>query len=147
MQGCGCAGQTSAHGVVLHCAEKEGRPLPAPFNLRTMSRLCMLLAVLTPHCTDALVCRDTSALTRRGLLQRTVVTGVTLGAAPVWADTQPILSEQSSASVKNEEKRAKFITAQKVYKKAWRKELANLEYATSDLETVEAIEALSKARR
>ena len=108
------------------------------------SLLCCTLAVLAPRCADALVCRDAGTLTRRGLLQRTVAAGVTLGAAPVWADTQPILSEQSSASLVNEEKRAKFVEAQKAYKKKWRKELANLEYATSDLETVEAIEALAK---
>ena len=95
----------------------------------------------------ALVCRETGALTRRGLLQRTVAAGVpllTLGAAPVWADTQPQFAEQGQKSLDNEQKRAAFIAKQKIYKKAWRKELANFEYATSDLENVEAIETMIK---
>ena len=36
------------------------------------------------------------------------------------------------------------VKKQKDYKKRWRQQLANLEYATSDLESVEAIESLAK---
>ena len=102
-----------------------------------MQRIVVLCvaAVLAP--TSALVCRDTSALTRRGLLKQTVAAAaplLTLGATPVWANTQAELSEQSAKSIDNEQKRAAFNAAQKVYKKAWRKELANLEYLTTDEE-------------
>ena len=110
-----------------------------------MQRIVVLCvaAVLAP--TSALVCRDTSALTRRGLLKQTVAAAaplLTLGAAPVWANTQAELSEQSAKSIDNEQKRAAFNAAQKVYKKAWRKELANLEYLTTDEERIEAIRSM-----
>ena len=110
-----------------------------------MQRIVVLCvaAVLAP--TSALVCRDTSALTRRGLLKQTVAAAaplLTLGATPVWANTQAELSEQSAKSIDNEQKRAAFNAAQKVYKKAWRKELANLEYLTTDEERIEAIRSM-----
>ena len=110
-----------------------------------MQRIVVLCvaAVLAP--TSALVCRDTSALTRRGLLKQTVAAAaplLTLGATPVWANTQAELSEQSAKSIDNEQKRAAFAAAQKVYKKAWRKELANLEYLTTDEERIEAIRSM-----
>ena len=108
-------------------------------------RLVVLCAAAVLAPTSALVCRDTGALTRRGLLKQTVAAAaplLTLGAAPVWADTQPELAEQSSKSIDNEQKRAAFKAAQKVYKKAWRKELANLEYASTDEERIEAVRAM-----
>ena len=46
--------------------------------------------------------------------------------------------EQSS------EKRAAFQAKQKAYKKAWRKELSNLEFASNDSEAIAAINALYK---
>ena len=52
-----------------------------------------------------------------------------------------------AASVSNEAKRAKFVEAQKQYKKKWRQELANLEYASNENESIEAIEALARVRR
>ena len=115
--------------------------------MRTAIVVCALGVLAAPA--SALVCRDTGAVTRRGLLQKTVAAAVpllTLGAAPVWADTQPQFAEQGQKSMDNEQKRAKFLANQKVYKKAWRKELANFEYATSDLETLEAIEAMITVR-
>ena len=116
-------------------------------NMRSAIVVCALCVLAAPA--SALVCRDTGAVTRRGLLQSSVAAAVpllTLGAAPVWADTQPEFAEQGQKSMDNEEKRKKFLAAQKVYKKAWRKELAQFEYATSDLETVEAIEAMIAVR-
>ena len=44
----------------------------------------------------------------------------------------------------DEDKRRKFLEKQKAFKKAWRKELSNLEFATSDAEFVEANDALFK---
>ena len=120
-------------------------PVPRDWltDMRTAIVVCALGVLAAPA--SALVCRDTGAVTRRGLLQKTVAAAVpllTLGAAPVWADTQPQFAEQGQKSMDNEEKRKKFLAAQKVYKKAWRKELAQFEYATSDLETMEALEAM-----
>ena len=115
--------------------------------MRSAIVVCALGVLAAPA--SALVCRDTGAVTRRGLLQKTVAAAVpllTLGAAPVWADTQPQFAEQGQKSMDNEEKRKKFLAAQKVYKKAWRKELAQFEYATSDLETMEALEAMITVR-
>jgi len=40
------------------------------------------------------------------------------------------------------EKRAAFQTKQKVFKKAWRKELAQLEFADTDAEALDAIQGL-----
>ena len=60
-------------------------------------RTLVVLGLFAPA--SALVCRDANALTRRGLLQRSLAVGVSVGAAaPVWADTQPILSEQSAGA-------------------------------------------------
>ena len=42
------------------------------------------------------------------------------------------------------EKRKKFQEKQKAFKKAWRKQLSNLEFAETDAEATEAIEALIK---
>ena len=115
-------------------------------DMRSALTLCVA-AVLAPA--SALVCRDTGAVTRRGLLQQSVAAAVpllTLGAAPVWADTQPQFAEQGQKSLDNEQKRAKFLAAQKVYKKAWRKELANFEYGTSDQEVADAIDAMLLVR-
>merc|ERR1719201_2818312 len=46
-----------------------------------------------------------------------------------------------------EAKRAAFMVKMKAYKKSWRKELANLEYSTSDAEAKEAVVALIKLIR
>ena len=42
----------------------------------------------------------------------------------------------------NYELRQKFLEKQKVFKKAWRKELANLEFCSNDAEALDAIQAL-----
>jgi hypothetical protein len=45
------------------------------------------------------------------------------------------------------EKRAAFLEKQKKYKKAWRKELSNLEFASNDAEFTESVAALTKLIR
>ena len=112
-----------------------------------MQRIVVLCvaAVLAP--TSALVCRDTSALTRRGLLKQTVAAAaplLTLGATPVWANTQAELDKPMEKFDVNADKREAFIKKQKVYKKAWRKELSKLEFADNGPEAVEAIDKLIK---
>ena len=44
----------------------------------------------------------------------------------------------------DEEKRRKFLEKQKAFKKAWRKELSNLEFAANDAEFIAANDALFK---
>jgi len=44
----------------------------------------------------------------------------------------------------DEQKRAAFLAKQKAFKKAWRKELSNLEFASNDQEAVEAVTNLFK---
>ncbi|KAL3912756.1 MAG: hypothetical protein SGPRY_008225 [Prymnesium sp.] len=46
----------------------------------------------------------------------------------------------------DESKRALFMEKQKKFKKAWRKELSNLEYATNDAEFEDAVRAIVKVR-
>lgn len=60
------------------------------------------------------------------------------------ADTQPMLDKPMEKFETDEARRAEFIKKQKVFKKAWRKELSNLEFASNDAEATEAIESLIK---
>lgn len=88
---------------------------------------------------------------RRHVVRLAVGAGATiagpLSGSPVFADTQAELAGPSAASEANEIKRAEFIKKQKTYKKNWRKELSNFEFASNDKESVEAMEALYKVRR
>eukprot|EP00308_Calcidiscus_leptoporus_P017862 CAMPEP_0119380424 /NCGR_PEP_ID=MMETSP1334-20130426/56951_1 /TAXON_ID=127549 /ORGANISM="Calcidiscus leptoporus, Strain RCC1130" /LENGTH=184 /DNA_ID=CAMNT_0007400249 /DNA_START=9 /DNA_END=563 /DNA_ORIENTATION=+ len=85
------------------------------------------------------------AVDRRGAALG-VVGGMLLasGAGPSWADTQAIMEGTMKGFDDDEARRAAFLKKQKAYKKAWRKELANFEYATSDDEAMVAINALTK---
>merc|ERR1719201_1418211 len=53
-----------------------------------------------------------------------------------------MLDEPMEKFTADEERRAVFLKKQKVFKKAWRKELANLEFASNDAEALEAIQGL-----
>lgn len=60
------------------------------------------------------------------------------------ANTEAMLSEPMTGFSAGEAKRAEFLEKQKKYKKAWRKEISNLEFATNDAEFEAALEALYK---
>jgi len=64
--------------------------------------------------------------------------------APAWANTQPMLDKPMDGFEDGAAKRAAFLEKQKKFKKAWRKELSNLEFASGDEEATEAIGALLK---
>ena len=55
-----------------------------------------------------------------------------------------MLAEPMAGFSDGETKRAAFVEKQKKFKKAWRKELANLEFATNDEEFESACEGLYK---
>ena len=61
-----------------------------------------------------------------------------------YADTQAMLDEPMEKFTADEERRAVFLKKQKVFKKNWRKELANLEFASNDEEAATAINALGR---
>lgn len=63
---------------------------------------------------------------------------------PASANTEAMLAEPMAGFSAGEQKRAEFEKKQKVYKKAWRKEVANFEYATSDDESMAAIKSLTR---
>jgi len=67
-----------------------------------------------------------------------------LSSQPVEANTEAMLAEPTAGFVSGEAARAEFEKKQKAYKKKWRKELANLEYATSESESLEAIITLTR---
>ena len=62
----------------------------------------------------------------------------------VLADTQAMYDEAQPGFDAAAEKRKAFQQKQKIFKKSWRKELSNLEFASNDAEAAEAIEALKK---
>ncbi len=80
---------------------------------------------------------------RRGVLAGAAAL-VTLGplAPPAMADTEPMLDKPMEGFGTDEEKRAAFKAKQKKYKKAWRKELSNLEFASNDAEAISAVDNL-----
>ncbi|KAL1529986.1 hypothetical protein AB1Y20_000912 [Prymnesium parvum] len=74
------------------------------------------------------------------------VVGVSALVAP-WrasANTAPLLTEPMTGFSADEAKRAAFLEKQKKFKKAWRKELSNLEYAADDEEFVTGIQNIVK---
>ena len=84
------------------------------------------------------------------LSRRAAFTGfAALGAAPLAAvaNTAPELDTPMERFDIDAEKRAAFKAKNKAYKKAWRKELSNLEFASNDAEAEEAIDALIKLIR
>jgi len=60
------------------------------------------------------------------------------------ANTAPELSEPMKGFDATEDKRAAFLVAQKKFKKAWRKQVANFEFATTDSEAIAATDAMYK---
>ena len=80
--------------------------------------------------------------TRRALLGIAAASAVATATA-VRADTQPLLEEPTSGFVTDEAKRAAFEKKQRAYKKAWRRYLSDLEFATGDEEAVGAIKSLA----
>jgi hypothetical protein len=70
-----------------------------------------------------------------------------LSSAPAFANTQADLTEPMEGFTAGAEKRAAFLEKQKKYKKAWRKELSNLEFASNDAEFTESVAALTKLIR
>ena len=75
--------------------------------------------------------------------------GSAMGAAlmrppSAYANTQPMLDEPMEKFTADEARRAEFLKKQKVFKKNWRKELANLEFASNDQEALDAINALAR---
>jgi len=85
--------------------------------------------------------------TRRQIIRLAAGTGAAsfvLPFAPAFADTQAELDKPQVGFDTDEAKRADFLKKQKAYKKAWRKELSNLEFSSNDKEAVDAMEALYK---
>ena len=66
---------------------------------------------------------------------------------PAIANTEAELASPTAAFGDSEVKRAEFTKLQAKYKKAWRKELSNLEFATSDAEAVDAVSNIIKLIR
>ena len=73
--------------------------------------------------------------------------GALLAASPAWANTQAEMDGTMELFDADEARRAAFLQKQKAYKKAWRKELANFEYSTTDAEALDSIKALAKMVR
>ena len=79
--------------------------------------------------------------------RRSVLAGaaalLTLGPlAPAMANTAPMLDKPREGFGTDESKRSAFKEKQKKYKKAWRKSLSDLEFATTDAEAIAAVDNL-----
>lgn len=77
--------------------------------------------------------------------RRSLVAGAALAAfSPLkaMANTEPMLDKPMAGFDVDAEKREAFKKKQKEYKKAWRKELANLEFASDDKEAIASINGL-----
>ena len=79
--------------------------------------------------------------------RRSVLAGaaafLTLGPlAPAMANTAPMLDKPMEGFGTDESKRSAFKEKQKKYKKAWRKSLSDLEFATTDAEAITAVDNL-----
>lgn len=70
-----------------------------------------------------------------------------LAATPAWANTQPMMEGTMAGFDAAAEKRVEYQAKQKAYKKAWRRELSNLEFSTSDEEAKAACIELMKLIR
>lgn len=66
---------------------------------------------------------------------------------PASANTEAMLDKPMAGFDQGEEKRAEFQKKQKAFKKAWRKELSNMEFAANDADFVEAVTSLYKLIR
>ena len=86
----------------------------------------------------------TASLERRSVLQVFGAAAALALPAAAFADTLAELDEPMKGFGADEQKRAAYQAKQKAYKKAWRKELSNLEYMSNDAEAIAAIKALTK---
>ena len=112
--------------------------------MRSNSALAAVALALLPT-SSALVVSGGSASTRRAVVQRVAGMAVATPLA-AWANTEAILKEPMQGFENDEAKRAAFVKKQKAYKKQWRAELNNFDYASNDAESMQAIEAMAKAR-
>mmetsp|Transcript_39884 Transcript_39884/g.122807 ORF Transcript_39884/g.122807 Transcript_39884/m.122807 type:complete len:177 (+) Transcript_39884:39-569(+) len=122
--------------------------------MRLLRLACLALAV---HSSRALRLVPTEG--RRAALGRGVAAAATSAAAASAAATAALRPAAAMASTAAEltgvqagfdeaaEKRARYQAMQKDYKKAWRKQLSNLEFSDSDGEALEAIKAIIKLIR
>lgn len=78
---------------------------------------------------------------RRRLLAGTAAL-VVLSPLQATANTEPMLDKPMEGFEAGQEKRDAFLKKQKEFKKAWRKELSNLEFASNDQEATEAVQNL-----
>lgn len=86
--------------------------------------------------------RLAASSTRRNLLAGAAA--LALSPLPALANTQPDLLEPMTGFEAGAEKRKAFMENQKKFKKAWRRELSNLEFATTDQEAIDATDNLYK---
>ena len=104
------------------------------------------LAVPTP--TAAVVqqpaCAASAGLRPAPLGRRAVALGALLLPLSASANTQPMLDKPTEQFDAAAEKRKAFMEKQKVFKKEWRKQLANLEFSSNDEEALDAITKLTK---
>lgn len=88
-------------------------------------------------------------LSRRAVFSHAATFAATtaaLAASPLaaLADTEAELDAPMAGFDAAAEKRKVFLEKQKKFKKAWRKELSNLEFASNDAEFIEAVQNLAR---
>lgn len=134
---------TSIHKTVLTV---RGLALLAPFVLVALSsqpsaRHRHIAARAEQH---ARACGTQTALNRRELLATSLLGAPLLASVPfaASADTQAMYDTPQAGFDSAAEKRQVFIKKQKVFKKAWRSLLSDLEFASGDAEALAAIKGL-----
>ena len=135
--------------MVSDWARREIRDLvvgvPSFLTMRSIALLSVLLSVASGLLINP--ARKQQALQQRvGRRAAAGLLGAAAFAGPLaaTANTQPMLDKPMEAFDADELRRRQFKEKQKIFKKAWRKQLANLEFSTNDAEATEAIKALGK---
>ena len=93
-----------------------------------------------PACAAAASSQRPLPLGRRAALFGAASTAMLPLAA--FANTQPMLDKPTEKFEADEARRKVFLEKQKVFKKQWRKQLAELEFSSNDEEAMQAIDAL-----
>ena len=123
-----------------------GKIEPNDLRYQAFSQHLTLMLLVSLVAATGLLLTPGDVMPRRAVLSHAAAAAAAIVAPPLaaLANTEAELSEPMSGFSDGEQKRAEFMKKQKAFKKAWRKELSNLEFSSSDAEFIEAVQNLAK---
>ena len=143
--------ETLLHVATLRLLRDPGSDGERYFMLRFLIALssvaaasCLQINPVAARSAAGSVTPSTQPLGRRAALSSAAAALAVAMPLSALADTQAMFDESQPGFDAAAEKRKAFQQKQKIFKKSWRKELSNLEFASNDAEAAEAIEALKK---